>query len=1043
LPLDLGAGLNGDDLFSDPLFSTGTGSPSSKGALIAALAGQSTPAGNAAGTETGTSISTGSTTPPAAHAVGSSQAVVVSPQAPYAAVLTVNTLSDTNTFAASTLSLREAIQVVNNPNLVSQLSAGAKAQISGTPGPNSEIVFASGLSGTVALQGALPVLGVDMTIVGLGAGSTTIDGGGSVRPFAISQYATVQLEGMTIANGMGVNSSFGHGGGAIDNAGNLTLTSVNFTNNKGAEGGGAMISETNSKLTATGCNFTNNGNIAAYGDGGAILVRNNVTVSLTGCTFTGNVSAYGGAVEFDSNDTATITGCTFTGNRTSLNSYSGDGGAIESYRSSVTLSGCTLTGNVAAYGGAIHWRTGDNTKSLQISNCTITGNNAGGGAGVYIEDYSAGTTDSITNSNISNNTAVSYDGGGISCYGSAKLTVSNTTLSRNTATYGGGIYFSANTLKMSYCTIVDNSSVRYGGGVSNRGTATIDHCTIDRNTAGTVGGGIRTSNTTTITASTIAFNAANLGGGIYSSSTLTVNDSTITGNNAFKNGGGVYSRSTAKFTNDTVAYNTAGTKGGGIYNRSTFSLYNSIVSGNTLAAETKSDIEGSTALNANSAFNLVSDTATAGGLTNGTNNNIVGSPALLGPLASNGGPTQTMLLLAGSPAMGTASTAKATAAGITVDQRGFALNTPPDMGAVQVQPAGVATHFIFGGPSVTSAGFATNFTVTAEDDTEAVVTGFTGTVHFTSSDGAATLPADYTFVAADAGVHGFQVVFNTQGTPTITATSGPVTGTGSFSVEAGGYFFLDGNHQIWLFENGTFTNTGGFATRITAGHDNNGQAELFFTDGNNEIWRFDNGQFTNLGVFATRIAAGKGQVAFTDGNNEVWIFSDASNSAAATGAFATRLVGGEDGSGSAFAYTAGNNQVFFLNGAGVSTNTGAFGTRITLAQDTTGHAEIWFTDGNNQVWRFSNGTNSTAGAFALSISGAQGGIYLLDGANRIYSDTDAGVVTFTGAFASHLAGTPTIGALFFLDGNNEIWLFQNGVGTATGAFALPGFLAAF
>ena len=53
------------------------------------------------------------------------------------------------------------------------------------------------------------------------------------------------------------------------------------------------------------------------------------------------------------------------------------------------------------------------------------------------------------------------------------------------------------------------------------------------------------------------------------------------------------------------------------------------------------------------------------------------------------------------------------------------------------------------------AGSTHSFTVKALDAYGNVATGYTGTIHFTSSDPAATLPADYTFTAADAGAHKF------------------------------------------------------------------------------------------------------------------------------------------------------------------------------------------------------------------------------------------------------------------------------------------------
>jgi hypothetical protein len=56
------------------------------------------------------------------------------------------------------------------------------------------------------------------------------------------------------------------------------------------------------------------------------------------------------------------------------------------------------------------------------------------------------------------------------------------------------------------------------------------------------------------------------------------------------------------------------------------------------------------------------------------------------------------------------------------------------------------------------------------DSSGNVVPGYTGTVHFTSTDAAAGLPADYTFTAADNGVHTFNVTFTTAGAQTLTAT---------------------------------------------------------------------------------------------------------------------------------------------------------------------------------------------------------------------------------------------------------------------------------
>jgi hypothetical protein len=98
-----------------------------------------------------------------------------------------------------------------------------------------------------------------------------------------------------------------------------------------------------------------------------------------------------------------------------------------------------------------------------------------------------------------------------------------------------------------------------------------------------------------------------------------------------------------------------------------------------------------------------------------------------------------------------------------------------------------ATHFSVSAPSSSTAGSAFTITVTALTGSNAVATGYTGTVHFTSSDGQAVLPANYTFTATDAGVHTFTngVTLKTAGSQAVTATdtvTSTITGSASVSV---------------------------------------------------------------------------------------------------------------------------------------------------------------------------------------------------------------------------------------------------------------------
>ena len=81
---------------------------------------------------------------------------------------------------------------------------------------------------------------------------------------------------------------------------------------------------------------------------------------------------------------------------------------------------------------------------------------------------------------------------------------------------------------------------------------------------------------------------------------------------------------------------------------------------------------------------------------------------------------------------------------------------------ITVVPA-AASYFVIAAPPSVSAGVPFPVTVSAKDPYKNVATGYTGTVHFTSSDAQAGLPADYTFTTADAGVHVFNVTLETGG----------------------------------------------------------------------------------------------------------------------------------------------------------------------------------------------------------------------------------------------------------------------------------------
>ena len=191
-------------------------------------------------------------------------------------------------------------------------------------------------------------------------------------------------------------------------------------------------------------------------------------------------------------------------------------------------------------------------------------------------------------------------------------------------------------------------------------------------------GGIWNSGNLTVSNCTLLANYASLGpGGIYNDGNLMVSDCTLFDNVALYAGGSIANAGTATLTSVTVTNN----QGGGVTNGGTLLLHNSIVAGNFLyTGGPVSDIVGT--LDPNSSYNLIG-TGGSGGLSGGVNHNLVGvSNPGLGPLADNGGPTQTCALLAGSPASGSGDPSLL----YTSDQRGVVRTGSVSLGAYQDPP---------------------------------------------------------------------------------------------------------------------------------------------------------------------------------------------------------------------------------------------------------------------------------------------------------------------------------------------------------------------
>jgi hypothetical protein len=312
-----------------------------------------------------------------------------------------------------------------------------------------------------------------------------------------------------------------------------------------------------------------------------------------------------------------------------------------------------------------------------------------------------------------------------------------------------------------------------GAGVLNNGTLSVVNSTLTGNTATSDGGGIGNSATAT---------------------SLTLINTTISGNNANGSGGGVVVLAgTMTSINSTITNNFAdadnnssGTGGGISAQAGTTTLKNTIVAGNFNedgASDAADDIGGT--VDAASSFNLIG-TGGAGGLTNGGNGNQVGvANAGLGPLANNGGTTQTHALLSTSAAIEAGSNANLptdafdvdgdlnTAETLPFDQRGTGfprvadsadanLTQTVDIGAYESHPTieDVAN-------TSTNEDTVKNVTFNIGDDTGSLISTVTAT-----SSNTTLVPNANLVITGSGGSRNLQITpaTNESGTTTITLT---------------------------------------------------------------------------------------------------------------------------------------------------------------------------------------------------------------------------------------------------------------------------------
>jgi hypothetical protein len=177
-------------------------------------------------------------------------------------------------------------------------------------------------------------------------------------------------------------------------------------------------------------------------------------------------------------------------------------------------------------------------------------------------------------------------------------------------------------LNLNHLTIANGSSPFSGGGISNGGTLTVTNSTFSGNYAEDSGGGIANGRTLTVTNCTFSLNSAgdSGGGGISNGGTLTVTNSTFSGNGADQGGGDI--------ANGTEA--------------SIISIRSTVLAGS-------GDVGNCAATIIDTGYNISDDPWCAFSSPTSRNN----TDPMLDPagLSNNGGPTQTIALLEGSPAI--------------------------------------------------------------------------------------------------------------------------------------------------------------------------------------------------------------------------------------------------------------------------------------------------------------------------------------------------------------------------------------------------------
>lgn len=294
------------------------------------------------------------------------------------------------------------------------------------------IIFDASLSGTILLT--LGEISMDHDLIIAGPGNSVIDVSGlcDSRIFNVGTGVALELSGLTLSNGRGLD------GGALLSDGWLRVEDCLLRTSTAVQHGGAIY-HTGDTLRLDGSTFEA---CTAYLDGGAVFSGG--WLGIEDCVLrTSTAMRHGGAV-YHAGTWLILTRCTVE-----LCTAFQDGGGVLSNGSNLSM--------------------GD-------SECDYNRANDEGGS-LYV---ASGVAAIVSRSTFAENEA--HAGAGIANYGSLSFHLS--TVSGNQATGKGGGIYNASTFISDFCTIAQNSA-GIGGGVNNGGSFTTSRCLIAENSAGT------------------------------------------------------------------------------------------------------------------------------------------------------------------------------------------------------------------------------------------------------------------------------------------------------------------------------------------------------------------------------------------------------------------------------------------------------------------------------------------------------------------------------------------------------------------------------